>query len=1144
MKNWLDEYEPAPSDATRVNRTVIPKDVLLKGRVTQQQLDERVANDRRKRIADSNSAKNEKYTSKNWKSKLARETQATGDKLRRSPYPNFFDDYINPAAMIGNMASGLGQVPLDIEQGNYGQAALNVALPLATGALAGIGAKTTGQFVNNLVNPLAGTSDLVNNLGNKHLSNLNKISINPSGIFDEYLHGFRQGVHEQIRGLKGLSKRRPFFETFPITKNQKAKIIALQDKAFSDAKKFTEDYWYGGNSTMRPKLKEKIQELLPDIESDVNMHNLDKESSPFVTSKDLLIPSTYSTKGRENLSEEMIDYLNKHRGVIGGVNSNGLSITLRNSGFYHKTPREIANTVVHEAGHTGQKFGYYDYLKDPNGPYYFSKKQWSDQLSQFDPNYGYFTSNPDTEIGRRFQKALVDPKIGEGNARYTYETWKSSPSELHSELMAAKHNLYKKGLDAGLSHEEMMERVTNPGEKELNWLLNHKNIDINKHFKETTPLKEKLELLKILPAAIPTTVGIGLATQQKQQEGGIVNKYENGGDVKSIQDYGEDKKPKKSANKEVKPIIVNDKNDYRLKKYQDSLYVYNKFNKLYNDLLVQGKQGNKGVVEQIRDKMSPKEIDYFGDLGLPHSYKGLKPDYVLGTKTPRENRGYLPHYKKPKQPVIYEKPIPVIDVTKEDVKVENPPVIKSELENNGYGWVRDLQTNEVHRFHPITGELEYPFKGGQTHVNPKNPKNNSKLKMNMGGSLPGVTGMMYARTGAPSNGKYAKKTKPSAEDGIKAKKENSFLEDLYSNLNPYNWGVKDYSKHKDFNTAFDKARKSNEEEFMWNGKRYNTRKDDDYIPVIGDTKDKRYSKYIREEYPEFNKVLNRGRNASKIVRKGLNLFGNKNRAYIVGSKIYAGSQASPIEFLDNVIAESGHLKSQYSNLFNLAKERLLYGEDVYNTPNTKEFYDHRLVEPAMRILADGNLSPKDIKRIQKFLGVTQDGYLGPVTYEAIKNKYKDDPYLKDLLVHENNKDYPFIDNTLSEIYLNRLNEDVPLKQINRFKDNISFPMNYSDDALLNESVSNMDIKYLQQSLKNRDYGLPNSHKYGILLDGILGKETQAALEDWRNKQKLNKKKKQGGVVNKLKNGGDVNYNQLVNFTNYNKPTSGGWLDEI
>lgn len=35
----------------------------------------------------------------------------------------------------------------------------------------------------------------------------------------------------------------------------------------------------------------------------------------------------------------------------------------------------------------------------------------------------------------------------------------------------------------------------------------------------------------------------------------------------------------------------------------------------------------------------------------------------------------------------------------------------------------------------------------------------------MGGSIPGATGMMYARIGAPSNGPYAKKTKASAKDG-------------------------------------------------------------------------------------------------------------------------------------------------------------------------------------------------------------------------------------------------------------------------------------------------------------------------------------------------------------------------------------------
>jgi hypothetical protein len=38
--------------------------------------------------------------------------------------------------------------------------------------------------------------------------------------------------------------------------------------------------------------------------------------------------------------------------------------------------------------------------------------------------------------------------------------------------------------------------------------------------------------------------------------------------------------------------------------------------------------------------------------------------------------------------------------------------------------------------------------------------------MQMGGMLPGNTGNMYSRNGAPSNGKYAKKTKASAEEGM------------------------------------------------------------------------------------------------------------------------------------------------------------------------------------------------------------------------------------------------------------------------------------------------------------------------------------------------------------------------------------------
>jgi hypothetical protein len=45
----------------------------------------------------------------------------------------------------------------------------------------------------------------------------------------------------------------------------------------------------------------------------------------------------------------------------------------------------------------------------------------------------------------------------------------------------------------------------------------------------------------------------------------------------------------------------------------------------------------------------------------------------------------------------------------------------------------------------------------------------------------------------------------------------------FSFLNPKNWGVKDYSDAGNFSKAYQSAKKSGEDEFMWNGERYNTK---------------------------------------------------------------------------------------------------------------------------------------------------------------------------------------------------------------------------------------------------------------------------------------------------------------------------------
>ena len=128
----------AKTDATRVNKQLVP---LNAKKVTQRDLNEREAQLRRDRIAKANAAKDKMYTNPDEPifgfspEVFAESTSAIGDKLRLSEKPNVFDDYINPAPMFGQFASGLGQVPLNIKKGNYGEAALNTLSPVMAGAV-------------------------------------------------------------------------------------------------------------------------------------------------------------------------------------------------------------------------------------------------------------------------------------------------------------------------------------------------------------------------------------------------------------------------------------------------------------------------------------------------------------------------------------------------------------------------------------------------------------------------------------------------------------------------------------------------------------------------------------------------------------------------------------------------------------------------------------------------------------------------------------------------------------------------------------------------------------------------------------------------------------------------------------------------
>jgi hypothetical protein len=115
------------------------------------------ADERQAKIDAQVQANKQPFDWNNFRQSLSDRSQATGDAMRISNEPNFFDDYINPAVMIGSMADNLGQAPLRAQQeDSYMPYVTSVGAPLLTGALAGIGTKNTGQFINNVVNPLAG----------------------------------------------------------------------------------------------------------------------------------------------------------------------------------------------------------------------------------------------------------------------------------------------------------------------------------------------------------------------------------------------------------------------------------------------------------------------------------------------------------------------------------------------------------------------------------------------------------------------------------------------------------------------------------------------------------------------------------------------------------------------------------------------------------------------------------------------------------------------------------------------------------------------------------------------------------------------------------------------------------------------------
>lgn len=444
-------------------------------------------------------------TTKAWKDMDWREKAYVSGRNLGSWNAGNWTDYVNPVAMLGSWAEGLGSAPyVARETDSLMPYVTGIGSPLLVGALGGLGTKSTGQFVNNLANPLAGINlNLTNKVGNA-LYNLQESL--PTGRIKDNILGASKGIHDIASG-------RPFFETFPITKKQRRAVETAQDKAFEEGLEFVKEWNYPRNIlTLRPEVSTRIQNIFPEAQGlGTNMQPFFKRN-PIYTANNVLVNSKTSFLAKNpNISNEAKQYILSRRGKIGGVNMGGTneSITLRNHGFYYNPPSRIKDVAAHELGHSMQKLGT-DFGID------WGQQNWGQQIATSHPDYKYLVANRNTPFGRYMGDAMVKPVKGQF-------TWEASPLEPHSELMVARMNVFEDLMrNSNFTPNQVMQLLQNPDDALTDILIKRNNLD--RFFEPTTSQQVKRNIVRALPV-----VGAGVLQQNLGQPSETT--YQMGGTI-------------------------------------------------------------------------------------------------------------------------------------------------------------------------------------------------------------------------------------------------------------------------------------------------------------------------------------------------------------------------------------------------------------------------------------------------------------------------------------------------------------------------------------------------------------------------------------------------------------------------------------
>ena len=310
---------------------------------------------------------------------------------------------------------------------------------------------------------------------------------------------------------------------------------------------------------------------------------------------------------------------------------------------------------------------------------------------------------------------------------------------------------------------------------------------------------------------------------------------------------------------------------------------------------------------------------------------------------------------------------------------------------------------------------------------------------------------------------------------------------VLNKLNPKNWGVADYTGKGNFNTAYRSAKKAGEKEFIWNDKRYTTK----------------YAGTPRQEVGAYG-VDGRPVNSKDIDNPAqVNLypvFGKYLPGHISAS---IGNNETSVDYRPkgNWPFGIGKVENKGEKSFNVyGQDNLTFTDKVANMP-TGNFMVEDEFTPSDWNLFINNCADN----VCDALGIPRRKGLETPTnaLSKIREKY---PTLE--TTGRNQYDYENlvsnIDNRGSSMYLGKglsHQEFVKAKTQNTLKNiNKLLSVYYSPDT---KDVYKKEIGLLvQRALENSGYSLPKSNKSDGQLDGIIGKETKQALENWKSKNKM------------------------------------------